>query len=157
MAIIPVPNALIQVEEGTADRDTFLAALNGVECIGREARALKDRWEKAAIAWINEHGEVECGDVRWYVGQETARYVTDPKALMEDILTETGGDLGSLVACLSSQPFKPGACRTVLGNRMDRHFKTETKPDLKTGKPLKRLKKTLARKDTDGLHAGSVQ
>jgi hypothetical protein len=54
-------------------------------------------------------------------------------------MTLTGGDIDKVFGLLVAQPWKPAACRDVLGELYPRYFVTETKFDLKEGAPRKKL------------------
>src|SRR5690606_22726121 len=125
-----------------ATPDQMLAAIDGVAGLKATLRRLDHLVEARAIAWIEAHGDLTCGDIRYYVGQDKKTKCRDPKATLQALLDATGGDLDAVVGHLSAGAFKHGACRATLpSERYEALFETTATPDLKTGKPLRVLAK----------------
>lgn len=124
-----------------ADADAVLAVMNDVEVLQKRAKEVKHQLEQALIAYIDEHGEIEAGDVRWYVGiDKTYKPAVPLPQLVENLLAVTEGDFDRFCELLSSGAFKPGACKSVLGDGFDAAFETIVKRNLETGKPRRSLK-----------------
>jgi hypothetical protein len=134
---ITVPSVYELVENGAATREEVIEALNVRAAMKARMREIDAAFEEAVIAWITEHGEIECGDVRWYVGTEKTTRCIDQGELLRTLLETRGVD--AVGACLASGAFKPGAAREVLGEHWNDHFTVTEKPDLKTGKPKRGL------------------
>lgn len=121
--------------------EEVLAVMNDVERFQIKAREIKGQLDAALIAYIDEHGEIELGDKRWYVGNETDyKQRTDIETTVSAILEVTGGDLSAFCSLLASDALKPGACKKALGDRFGELFEAVKKPDLKTGKPKRIVK-----------------
>lgn len=130
---ITVPTVYELVETGAATREEVIEALNVRAAMKTRMKEVDAAFEAAVIAWIQANGEIECGDIRWYVGPEKKTDCYDQEETLRALL-ETGG-VDGVAACLASGAFKPGACRKVLGDQWEDYFLTTEKPDLKTGKP----------------------
>jgi hypothetical protein len=133
-------DALDAIEMGFASKEEVLLAMACVQQARAVVQAMAQRFEAAAIQWIDTNGDLEDGDKRYYVGNDRRYKCKDVRATLEALLTETGGDLDALNTCLSSGAFKPGTTMTVLGEKANDHFTTEITKDLKTGKPKRMLK-----------------
>lgn len=127
----------------SATAEDFLTAMDTEAGLKAIVREYSDRLKDAAIRFINTHGPVETPTYRFYVGTAKTTKCRDTEKAVEAVLTACGGDLGTLLGCLTSQPLKHGACRGVLGDEWDRHFEVVEKEDIKTGKPVKEVKKGL--------------
>lgn len=132
--------AVIQREEGLVTQEEVVKALDLRNRLREFVRELDGQVEAATIRWIDANGEIEVGDIRYYVGAEKKVRCVDTTRTAEAILERVGGSVGDFVATLVSQPFKPGAAQSVLGDESDRLFSVTHVQDLKEGKPRKRLK-----------------
>jgi hypothetical protein len=117
-----------------------------LEWLIRRAKEVKDELESRMVEKIQAHGEFVIGDVRYFVGTAKTVKCIDPKTTLEEILTTSGGDVGKLVDCLSSNAFKYGTVRRFFEEAgqfqtYGRLFETVEADELKTGKPTRRLQK----------------
>lgn len=134
--------SLERLDAGTASHDDVLVAIDIRSRINAMVKALNDTLKAKIIEWIEQNGEVKCGDVRYYVGIEKATRCCDYKNTMIALLNATEGDLDRVVQCLASGAFKPGATGLVLDDGIFRTlFTTEDVKDLKTGKSRKTIVK----------------
>lgn len=125
-----------------ASKDLAADMLGKVDALKQRTRELATRAEEIACGVIQLHGDIVIGDVRYYVGTEKTVKCANKAGTLESLLDATGGDFEAVCGMLSSDPFKYGAVRTAIGEeRFDTLFKTETRIDLKTGKPLRGLQK----------------
>jgi len=95
--------------------------------------AILDKMEEMGITSFEE------GGVRYYAGDVKKMSIVDKETLLEALITAVGGDLRRLSEAMVSAYAKVGESREILGEDFDEHFKTETVPKLKEGKPKKRL------------------
>jgi hypothetical protein len=108
-----------------------------------EAKRIKDLCEAILIEWMDAHGDLNVGnDIRYYVGTDTTVKCNNPRETVETLLAALDGDLGRFCETLASSPFKYGAVRDILPEAFDALFTTTVKKDLKTGKPLRKVKRT---------------
>ena len=114
-------------------RDDVLKALDLSARLREVARELTEQVEAGAIAWVQAHGEIIDGDVRYYVGANKSVKCRDVKGTLGAVLEVTGGDLDAVIECLSSGAFKPAKTKALLGKRADEFFETTETMDLKTG------------------------
>lgn len=106
------------------------------------AKELAQMADAAMVEWIKANGEIEVGDLRYYVGKSKDTKCKDVRRTMESALNATGGDVDALVGLLSSGAWKPGACRQVLPpEEYAECFHTVEVEDVKTGKPKVGLQK----------------
>lgn len=134
--------AIDRVIEGGASRDDVLTTINVVDRLKQLTRELAAKSDAAVVAWLEQHGDIECGEVRYYAGVNKTTKCEDKSAAVGALLDATGGDVDKLSECLASDGLKPGMCRAVLGDKkFGALFVTKETADLKTGKPVKRVQK----------------
>lgn len=139
--------ALDLIESDEATKEDVVTAMFFRERLTEAYRSLTYRFEQAVIGWIERHGEIEDGGKRYYVGVDIDRKCRSVSLAFKALLESSGGDFDAVLSTLCSQPFKPAAAMKALGDEASRYFDTETKKDLATGKPRKRLKNTKAGDD----------
>ncbi len=143
-----------------APADQIAAVKNMVDRLGEVARDVKHQFEEQCIARIQASGDVPLGDGRrLYVGVEKVTKSIDNGKTLEALLNATGGDVQAIAQLLSSQPYKHGACRAILGDNWDEVFITEEKADLKTGAVKEKLlvfDPTFTKRPTPQLQEGTT-
>lgn len=145
--ITNVRAAIDRVLEGEASKDDVLTTIELVARMKQLTRELADKAETAAIAWIEQNGDITTGLVRYYAGTNKAVKCKDHDATLQAVLTATGGDVSAVARCLASSAWKHGACREVLpADEYEGLFETVETKDLKTGTARQRLQKF------DGTH-----
>lgn len=139
-----------------ADQATQTAALEmfeAVQFLKKQTREVEAQMKELLLEYIEEHGEIDDGRRRFYRGKKTKTYAgpkppegekRDVYSANVDVLTTLTGvfpdtpDIEGLIAeALSSDAWKVGACRTLLGDRFDEVFTTETVYEAKEGKTKK--------------------
>ncbi len=139
-------NSIDRLLEADATSEDFLIAQAVLARVGEIYRELKEKVEAASIDFIERKGQVEDGEIRYYVGVNKTTKCKHLGLTCKALLDAVGGDVETMVTLLSTAAFKPGACREVLGDDWQKYFETEETKDLKTGAPShKRLKKTNER------------
>jgi len=133
-------DAIGVIETGLATREEFVAAQAFVKKLGEIQRAIRHRWEQAAIAWIEQNGEITEGEIRYYVGSETKVKCVSAPLAWKAILAAVDGDEEKAITAFKSEPFKPSVAKKLLDKQADKHFVSKTEKSLETGKPLKKLK-----------------
>lgn len=121
--------------------EEFADALNKLDSIRDLERELRAVWKDRLIEHIQEHGPVSIGCKRYWVGNKKVTKVKDKAAALQALLTATSGDCDLIARdLLSSDAFKPGACKTVMTpEQWADVFEVTTKAELKDGKPAKEL------------------
>lgn len=121
----------------------FIAAVRDV--VRAQLERAKERAkavDEAMLEHIEATGEdIVIGDVRYYAAHPKDIDCPDKEATAVAVLEAVGGDMRRFGECLSSDAFKPGACRKVLAPEVfDRCFVTTVRDKLAEGKPAaKRL------------------
>lgn len=136
--------AHVNTIELEATDEQVLAAITAVDALKERVRDLAAAMEERVIAWLNAHPEIQLvsGDVRYYVGADRKTKCVNAAGVLEKLFDHSAGDFATVVTFLSSDPFKPGACKSAMSeDDFGQLFSTTTIEDLKTGKPLKRLQK----------------
>ncbi len=82
----------------------------------------------------------------YYVGDEKTTKCRDAKALLARLLEVS--DMDTIASLLSSDPWKQGACKAVLGEEWDKHFDVETKGKLKESEGQVAQQKKLMKLNT---------
>ncbi len=116
-------------------RDDVLAALNAAKRLKEIAAALHARATDILTKFVQANGEFEDGGVRFYLATEKKQKCNGVREMMEAALVRTGGDVDAICTLLSSNAFKPGACKKMLGKDFDKFWTTTEAVDLKTGEP----------------------
>jgi len=110
--------------------------------------------DKSLFEWLQANGELEVGEIRYYVGNEKKTKCKDRQATLEALLESTDGDVSGLTDALVKEPFKQGSVRGIVGhNRHAELFETEKVEDTKTGKPKKSVK-SIDRQTAERLKRG---
>jgi len=139
----------------TATAEDVLATIDAIDALKALTRDLAAKSEAAVIAWIDTHGQIERGEVRYYTGPNKSVKCLNHEATVGAVLSAAGGDVATLARCLSSSAWKAGAVRELLPpDEMDGLFEVVVSKDLKTGAPLKRLQKVDGR---FGLKSGKTE
>jgi hypothetical protein len=126
--------------------EAVLEAMDRVAALKEQTRLLAELLEARVIAWIETNGDIENGDVRYYVGPNKTTRCNDLRATLTALLDACGGDMQEVCRHLSTSAFKPGACRETLAESdYAELFITAETPDLKEGKPKRRVQKFDAR------------
>lgn len=136
-----VHSALARLEAGTAAEADVLTAINLHDRLKEITKVMGNLLSDAAVKFINEHGDITCGNIRYYVGSTTYTKCKDVKATLETLLKVTGGDFEKMASCLASDAWKAGASRAVLGDQFLTCFSQEVRQDIAEGKPKKSLQK----------------
>jgi hypothetical protein len=116
--------------------------LNRLDAVMKQAREYREMLEDALVRWIQQHGDIVCGPVRYYAGTSKSTKCLQPMNTLEALLEATGGDVHELGKYLTPNPYRYGACRKPLGDKWPEHFMTTERPKLVEGKPKKQLQRT---------------
>lgn len=133
---------IASIEDGTASKDDVLQAINVRDAMKSRVKEVSELFDAALLPYIQQHGDLDTGTIRYYVGIEKKRKLKDLAATVDAIL-ETGG-AKALTMCLGSDPLKVTGVRATLGeDEAEKHYDITEVPDLKTGKPKLSVKKTM--------------
>jgi hypothetical protein len=130
---IAAPSTSVEVIAEVMDR---------VDAFGRRARQVKDALESAMIEHITATGnDVTIGDRRYYVGVDRSTKCVSNEECTDSVFSAVGWDVKQFAACLAANAFKASSVRSVLpeGEYL-RLFETTEKPELREGKPSRKLK-----------------
>ena len=131
-----------------ATQDVMLAVEDRIAYIKQSAKELDGTFKKRMYDWIEVNGEISLPalNLRWYNAITKRTKANDNGKLLEALFQTTGGDVDQFVKCLSSNAFKQGECRHVLGDEdWAKHFTVTEIEDVKTGKPKRETKKVDTR------------
>ena len=121
-------------------RDVLIVAQRNLRNLAIELDALLINYMRANAC------DIAISDTeRLYVGTTKVTKSHDDQGILMAILEAGNGNMELLTTgdggMLGSQPWKPGAVRALIGDaKFAQCFTTETKLDLKTGKPAKSVK-----------------
>ena len=141
-----VRSALCRLESGEATREDVLTTMGFVKRLSEVARDCRAQFDKLAVEWIDQNGEIEDGQVWWYVGKERKTKCVNTQGTIQALLDATGGDLDRMAQCLCSDPFKPASTKAMLEEAGLDHaalFETTEVMDLKEGKPKRSMRSTI--------------
>jgi hypothetical protein len=121
--------------------DEHLAHVIGrLQTLKARVRELDQMYKDKLLERIDEHGPVTIGQIRYYAGFEAETISLNSVDVLDALFTAVGGDMQQVANCLCSQPFKPGACRSVLPpEQFNLLFSTVEKKKAKEGKPVRKV------------------
>lgn len=134
--------------ERSEDNDRALLRVRDRAIVSmRMARELMASVDAAIIDYMTlNQCDLQISDTeRLYVGTTRVTKSIDDQEILMAILEAGNGNMELLTTgsggMLGSQPWKSGAVRTLIGDaKFNKLFTTETKLDVKTGKPAKSVK-----------------
>ena len=112
---------------------------DNIDFLKQFVRDIDAQWNGMMLARCERDGDQVIGPKRYYAGIEKKTTCPDAANGLKTIFDCSGGDFGKVAEMFAANPFKPGACREVLGDRWGEVFVVEEKLDLKEGKPSKKL------------------
>jgi len=134
---------IIQSEVDVLDSDVSLERMAElrfkIDFLKQFAKEADAKWNAVMLDHVEQNGEQVIGEIRYYAGVEKKTKCPDKAKGLETILECAGGDFGAVAEMLASDPFKPGACKELLGERWGEVFEVTEKAELKEGKPSKKL------------------
>jgi hypothetical protein len=114
--------------------------LGKLKALAERARELKRQFDEQLLEYIEANGDVTIGEVRYYAGYEKETKCVDVGGVILHLLDAVVGDYDALAGFLCANPIKHGAVKKTLSPEVyDRLFVTSLKPDLKEGKPVKKV------------------
>jgi hypothetical protein len=123
-----------------ADVEQLSEAIGKLKALKAYVRELDRMFGEQMLERLDQSGPVTVGEVRYYAGFETETLNNDTAATLTALLEATGGDIGAVAGCLCSQPFKHGACKSVLAEGVYYLLFTVTeKRKAKEGKPVRKV------------------
>lgn len=125
-----------------AQLEQVLEALVRVQWLKRVAKDLETQAEEAILFWLVANGVpgFTLGETYYYAGTKKTTRARDNRKVLEVVVSKLFGDLDGVADQLQAQPWKHGAVKTVIGEELfGELFEVREEPDLKTGKPVKRL------------------
>ena len=125
-----------------SDVEQALEALDAVAFAKQELARLNAELNERIIEWIDENGDIERGDIRWYVGTPPVTKCVNPVAAAESILNFCEGDLDTFCEFFSADAFKAGEFKKRVGQEaFDAAFVVTRGTKVKEGKPVRRVSK----------------
>lgn len=117
-------------------------AIDGLSFIKEQVKKIEADMDGILMEYLEEVGDFEHGDLRYYVGKKKKTKVRSLTLAFERLLASTGGDMDAFCEYLSANPFKPGTVKSLAGQDVfDELFSEIEEKDIKTGKPKKVVKK----------------
>jgi hypothetical protein len=114
--------------------------LGKLKALAERARELKRQFDEQLLEYIEANGDVTIGEVRYYAGYEKQTKCVDVPGALNALLYSSSGSMDALSGFLCSDPIKHGAASKALKpEEYEEFFVTSMKPDLKTGKPVKKV------------------
>lgn len=115
-------------------------ALGKMQALRSRVKEYTELLEAEMIAYIEQHGEFEIGDIRYYAGDKKKVEQSEPTELLYHLLWEAeDGDENAVFQYLRSKPFKHGAIEKNHPGVFAACFTVSREPEVREGKPRKRL------------------
>lgn len=147
MSELTKANPLVEMQseiaaiDATTPHDVVAEIVTRVDYFKGAAKQLDALLKEALMEYLNEPGkELIIGEARYYIGTKKKVVSGDKGKLLEALLESSGGDFEAVADVLASQPFKHGACRTVLDDKWGDHFTEIVEECVETKKPKKEVK-----------------
>ena len=137
--LLPIKAEVVAVDQD-APAEQVAETLMHLETVERAVKDVRRTFDDAFRSWLEQHGSLTVGEIRYYVGEKRETKVVDKAAAFDALVQATGGDAASLAEVLTASPFKVAAAREVLGDLFDQHFQTIVEIDTKEGKPVREVK-----------------
>jgi hypothetical protein len=134
--------AIDRVLDGNASADDVLTCIDVVARLKELTRELAEKSEAAIVPWLQQHGEIERGEVRYYAGASKSAKVKDNDAMLKAVLYAAAGDIEQIAKCLASGAWKVSAVRELVPpDEFEVLVEVVESVDLKTGKPKVKVQK----------------
>lgn len=145
-----VDNAIALISEGGMDKEEIVFMYDRLVALKQAAGDTVDRMKGAMVAWIEQNGDIDVGEIRYYAGHEKKVKPRNPNMaeFYKAVLIAVGGDEAAFASALAANAFKHGTIRKLLdesygeeeGERQfELLFETVVTPKLEEGKPKKTL------------------
>ena len=122
-------------------REGLLDVRSHIKALLAKVKEFSAEVEAALVEHIDLHGDVDIGEgKRLYVGTDRTYRCLSSRDTFVALLEATGGDESLMCEHLASSCWKPGACRTTLGDRFGTLFTEEVAKDVKTGSSKRMVK-----------------
>ena len=126
-----IQNALLDAEVDPTI-DDICTAIEICKRLKEVAREFDERAKELAKAYVVANGPFEANGIRYYVATEKKTKCNDVRAMMEAALNGSGGDVDRICGLLSTNAWKPGACKKFLGDQFEEFWTVTDAVDLKT-------------------------
>jgi len=114
--------------------------LNLTALLVSRVKTIRRNLEQIAVEWIEIHGPIDMGEIRYIVGHPKSVTCMDVVQCTHAVLDACGGELDALCSYLCSDPYKYGAVHRLIGNELFAQlFREERHPKLVEGKPQPQL------------------
>ena len=125
-----------------------LETLDQIEIELSRWRHLKHRCRLAMAAILKQSGPQVIGEFRYRAGVTKSHKCNDVRSTFCELVELLDEDYSALAGMLSSNPFKYGAMRKLLGEDFEVHYTTTQELD-ENGDPLVTLQRSLVPKPTE--------
>lgn len=123
--------------------DEVLQRLQAADRLAQLIRAYRSDLSDAIVSWIDTHGDLECGPIRYYTGSRKTTKCIDVGTVVEQVLTDYSVE--ELIRAMTSQPFKHSNVERLLSRELyGQCYETTYERVMREGV----AKKTLKRLDT---------
>lgn len=130
---------LDELDVGGVTEEQISNTIDAVDLLKQAARELDQRLKRSLMEYLRGHGDLVIGERRYYIGRKKTTKCVDTRLVLQAILEASGGDLDSVMECLSSQPFKPATTKKLIGDNTAGLFYDDVKETVE-GKPVLEVK-----------------
>jgi hypothetical protein len=141
MTINEIESRIVElIDDKDVSAHQLLELDDNLQFMFERLKNVRDKLKALFITHIQENGPIINGTIRYFVDDDRETKCTHVPRTIEAILTKSGID--DLIACLSSQPFKPATTIRFLGDSVGDLFETIVLSKLKRdGTERSRLQK----------------
>ena len=139
LSTIRTTAAQLMLAQTLAEPESILMARDFIAMLGELLVDAKRLYEQRLIDLLADEPSagVNIGTLRFYLGKDRITKCKDQAATLAAVLEKTCGDVGQVAECMSSNAWKPGALRDVLGDLWPTCFEVIEREEVKEGKPNK--------------------
>ncbi len=117
-----------------------IAANKGIlQAMKARIKELEAQHKEQMAEYIEANGPTTVGEIRYCLGYPKETESHDHPLLADEMMARCNGDWDEFCSHLVAQPFKPGSCRSLLGEVFNKFFTVTEKTVLKEGKPAKQV------------------
>lgn len=131
--------------------DDLAEAIVAVHFLKQSAKEIDAQLKFKMIEWIQKHGEITIGPIRYYLGTPKKYKIHSIQEALEILMDLASGDVALFSSWFASSPLKHGAIRKAMeesgcADKFELVFEVTEDTTLEEGKP-KKVKKLMSSND----------
>ena len=116
---IGIGSTIDELDEAVSHARGVLAKMKDV------LKTCTEAYEEQLLQIIDERGPFQLGEIKYVKGVKKTNKQAKPLDILNALSDKTGGDFEAIVGCLSSNAFKAGASKKILGKASELFWSEE--------------------------------